>query len=300
MAEEARNNSTNATNSIAVFSEKAVYDRDVNDSSADFARTSFFAGAVHASTSVPDGEKGKRKEMKMKRISAMLVVMGLSLSSLTFAAEEKEVTKEQLKTPSETLSYALGMEIGASLKTLETEIDFAAFIRGVEAALKGTKSLLTPQEANNIRQEFFRKRKEELARKRSKLADKNRKEGEAFLTENKKKKGVETTASGLQYTVLREGDGPKPAKTDRVKVHYRGTFLDGTEFDSSYEKGQPASFPVTGVIRGWTEALQLMRVGSKYRLFIPSDLAYGERGAGARIGPNATLIFEVELLDIEK
>ncbi len=237
----------------------------------------------------------------MKRISAMLVVVvGLSLPSLTFAAEKKEATKEQLKTPSETLSYALGMDIGTSLKGLEIEVDFAAFIRGAEASFKGTKPLLTLEEANKLRQEFFRKRQEKLALKKRELAGKNRKEGEAFLTENKKKKGVETTASGLQYTVLRKGDGPKPAKTDRVKVHYRGTLLDGTEFDSSYKREQPAAFPVTGVIRGWTEALQLMSVGSKYRLFIPSDLAYGERGAGARIGPNATLIFEVELLEIEK
>ena len=124
--------------------------------------------------------------------------------------------------------------------------------------------------------------------------------GELFLQENKQKEGVVTTLSGLQYLVLREGEGPKPKVTDTVKVHYRGTFIDGTEFDSSYGRGEPAVFPVNRVIAGWTEALQRMKVGSKYRLFVPSQLAYGERGAGDVIGPNETLIFDVELLDIEQ
>lgn len=124
-------------------------------------------------------------------------------------------------------------------------------------------------------------------------------EGKAFLTKNKKKKGVTTTASGLQYEVIAMGDGPKPRATDTVEVHYRGTLLDGTEFDSSYRRGQTATFPLNGVIRGWTEGVQLMPVGSKFRFFIPPELAYGARGAGTAIGPNATLIFEVELLDIK-
>ena len=124
--------------------------------------------------------------------------------------------------------------------------------------------------------------------------------GELFLQENKQKEGVVTTLSGLQYIVLREGDGQRPKVTDTVKVHYRGTFIDGTEFDSSYSRGEPAVFPVNGVIAGWTEALQRMRVGSKYRVFVPPKLAYGERGAGDVIGPNETLIFDVELLGIER
>ncbi|MGH9569716.1 MAG: FKBP-type peptidyl-prolyl cis-trans isomerase, partial [Candidatus Angelobacter sp.] len=127
----------------------------------------------------------------------------------------------------------------------------------------------------------------------------NKKEGEAFLAANKTKEGVITTPSGLQYKVLKQGTGPKPTTTDKVVCNYKGTLINGKEFDSSYKRGEPATFPVNGVIKGWTEALQLMPVGSKYQLFIPADLAYGERGAGADIGPDATLIFEVELLSIE-
>ena len=138
----------------------------------------------------------------------------------------------------------------------------------------------------------------EKARKRQDLSEKNRIEGETFLAENKNKPGVITTASGLQYKILQKGDGPVPTNTDRVKVHYRGKLLDGTEFDSSYERGTPATFAVTGVIKGWTEALQLMKVGSKYELYIPSELAYGKNGSGPQIGPDSVLIFEVELLSI--
>jgi len=236
----------------------------------------------------------------MKQIPAMIFALAFSLSWPTFAAEEEKAPEKQLKTSSEKLSYALGLDIGASLKKLETDIDLPSFARGVTDSFKGSKPLLTPQQATEIRNEFFKKRQEERAQKMKELGGKNRKEGEAFLAENKKKRAVVTTASGLQYTVLGKGDGPKPKGTDRVSVNYRGTLIDGTEFDSSYKRGQPATFRVTGVIPGWTEALQLMNVGSKYHLFIPSNLAYGERGAGQQIGPNATLIFEVELLSIEK
>jgi len=227
----------------------------------------------------------------MRRISLVAVAFVFSLPLSSFAAEAK--AKTELKTPSEKASYALGLDIGASLKRFRSGIEFNALFRGIEDSLKGNKPLLTPQEAAAIKREFFKKIQEELA-------EKNLKEGEAFLAENKKKKGVITTASGLQYMVLREGNGPKPKATDRVRVHYRGTLLDGTEFDSSYQGGEPATFQVQGVIAGWTEALQIMKVGSKYRLFIPSNLAYRERGAGQKIGPNATLIFEVELLAIDK
>ncbi|MBW2412326.1 MAG: FKBP-type peptidyl-prolyl cis-trans isomerase, partial [Deltaproteobacteria bacterium] len=151
-----------------------------------------------------------------------------------------------------------------------------------------------------IKQEFSRQVQESRQTQMAALSEKNRADGEAFLAANKNKEGVVTTASGLQYKVLKKGDGPKPQNNDRVSVHYRGTLLDGTEFDSSYKRGKPATFQVNGVIRGWTEALQLMNVGSKYQLFIPSDLAYGTRGAGRKIGPNSTLIFDVELLGIEE
>ncbi len=238
--------------------------------------------------------------MKLKLIFAMTAVLLLSLSSLTFTADEKKAPMEQLKTAAAKLSYALGFELGSSLKEMPTAIDLAVFFRGVEDSFKGNNSLLTPQEAAKVREEFSKKLEEDHAQKVKALAQKNQKEGEAFLAENAKQKGVVTTASGLQYIVLRDGNGPKPKATDKVSVHYRGTLVDGTEFDSSYERNEPVTFQVKGVIAGWTEALQLMKVGSKYRLCIPSNLAYGERGAGPQIGPNATLIFEVELLAIEK
>ncbi len=234
----------------------------------------------------------------MKQV--LLVTIVLVLSSVACSGQTPKAPIKELKTPDEKLSYAIGLEVGTSLKNLPTEIDFPVFVQAVEDGLKGKKPLLTQEQALEIKMEFGKKVREERARERKELAEKNRKEGEAFLAENKKKKGVVTTESGLQYMVLHEGEGPKPKATDRVKVHYRGTLIDGTEFDSSYTRGKPATFALKGVVAGWTEALQLMKVGSKYRLFIPSELAYGKRGRGPKIGPDAVLIFELELLEIEK
>jgi FKBP-type peptidyl-prolyl cis-trans isomerase len=236
----------------------------------------------------------------MKQFFSIVIALVLSLSLLSCSSGEKSASKKALQSDSERFGYALGLDIGASLKEMQTDIDLPSLIAGLRDTLEGRKALLTPEQAAEVRKEFSKKMQEKQAEKIKDISEKNRKEGEAFLTENKKKEGVITTESGLQVVVLEEGDGPKPGATDQVKVHYRGTLLDGTEFDSSYKRGQPVTFPVNGVIAGWTEALQLMKVGSKVRLFIPSDLAYGERGAGQRIGPNATLIFEVELLGIEK
>ena len=236
----------------------------------------------------------------MKQIVSLLVALIMSLSLLSCSSGEKSASKKALKSDSERFGYALGMDIGTSLKEMQADIDLPSLMAGLRDTFEGTKALLTPEEAAEVGKEFSKKMQEKQAEKNKNLAEKNRKEGEAFLTENKKKEGIVTTESGLQVMLLEEGDGPKPKATDQVKVHYQGTLLDGTEFDSSYKRGQPVTFPVNGVIAGWTEALQLMKVGSKVRLFIPSDLAYGERGAGQRIGPNATLIFEVELLGIEK
>ena len=233
----------------------------------------------------------------MKQV--LLIVTVLVLSSVACSGQTPKAPIEELKTPAEKLSYAMGLEIGTSLKKLPAEIDFAVFVQAIEDGFKGKEPLLTQQQAIEVKKEFAKKVNEERARKRMELAEKNQKEGEAFLAENKKK-GVVTTESGLQYVVLHEGDGPKPEATDRVKVHYRGTLIDGTEFDSSYKRGTPATFSLKGVIAGWTEALQLMKVGSKNRLFIPSELAYGKRGRGPNIGPNAVLIFELELLEIVK
>jgi FKBP-type peptidyl-prolyl cis-trans isomerase len=171
-------------------------------------------------------------------------------------------------------------------------------VKGIRDALKGEKPLMTPEEMNKILVELKRKVTAAQQEERKMAAEKNRAEGEAFLAENAKKKGVVTLPSGLQYKVLKEGDGASPNGTDNVTVHYRGTLIDGTEFDSSHKRNQPATFRVNGVIRGWTEALQMMKPGAKWLLFIPAKLAYGERGAGSSIPPGSTLIFEVELVAV--
>jgi FKBP-type peptidyl-prolyl cis-trans isomerase FklB len=163
---------------------------------------------------------------------------------------------------------------------------------GIKDALAG-KPQLTPDQIKEVMTTF----EKDMEQKQKETGEKNKAEGAKFLEENKKKDGVKTTASGLQYKVIKDGNGAQPKKTDTVTVNYRGTLMNGTEFDSSYKRGQPATFPVNGVIPGWTEALQLMKVGSKYQLFIPSTLAYGERSVGPDIGANSTLIFEVELMD---
>jgi len=205
----------------------------------------------------------------------------------------------ELKTEKDKASYALGMNIGQGLKKQTDNLDPAIVQRGMKDALSGNKMLMTEDEAKSAWTTFqvsMRKKQEQEAQQ---LADTNKKEGDAFLAENKTKTGVVTLPSGLQYKILTEGTGPKPAATDSVVCNYKGTLLDGTEFDSSAKHGGPATFPVSGVIKGWTEALQLMPVGSKWELFVPTDLAYGQRGAGAGIGPNSTLIFEVELVSIK-
>ena len=173
------------------------------------------------------------------------------------------------------------------------------FVRGVKDALSDGKLLLTHQEMMQTMMSFQKEMMEKRTAKANAAAETNKKEGEAFLAENAKKEGVKTLPSGLQYKVLKAGDGPTPKATDRVTLHYRGTLSDGTEFDSSIAGGEPATFSVKGVIKGWTEALQLMKVGDKWQVFIPGHLAYGERNRGGKIGPNATLIFEMELLGIK-
>jgi FKBP-type peptidyl-prolyl cis-trans isomerase len=222
------------------------------------------------------------------------------LPFLSLATDQDKDTPVQLNSFSEKISYVLGQEIGGSFKEAPVEINLDIFMQGVSDSLKGRTSPLDEEETNQIKQEFSRQVQESRQQQRAALSKKNLEDGQAFLAANKNKEGVITTDSGLQYKVLVQGDGPKPAQNDRVTVHYSGTLLDGTEFDSSYKRGKPATFQVNGVIRGWTEALQLMNVGSKYRLYIPSELAYGQRGAGRKIGPNTMLMFDVELLGIEE
>jgi FKBP-type peptidyl-prolyl cis-trans isomerase FklB len=192
----------------------------------------------------------------------------------------------------ENFSYALGMSIAGNLiQTGVKTVDPELFLTGFKDVFKGEKTMIHPQEANTILEEFISKINQNKGTE-------NLEEGLAFLAENRKKAGVFELPSGLQYMVLNEGDGKIPTSRDKVKCHYHGTLIDGTVFDSSVERGQPAVFPVNGVIQGWVEALQLMSTGSKWRLFIPSELAYGSNGAGGVIGPNSTLIFDVELLKI--
>jgi FKBP-type peptidyl-prolyl cis-trans isomerase len=204
-----------------------------------------------------------------------------------------------LKTPKEKFSYALGMNLGANLHKQSVDVDPNIVAQGLKAAMAGGKTLLTQEEAQAALMEVQNDLRKKQQEKMQVTGDANKKEGEAFLAANKAKEGVVALPSGLEYKILKPGTGPKPTASDSVVCNYRGTLLNGTEFDSSYKRGQPATFPVGGVIKGWTEALQLMPVGSKWQLFIPSSLAYGERGAGGDIGPNATLIFEVELMSIQ-
>ena len=214
---------------------------------------------------------------------------------------ESNITKEKIDSEkSVKYGYALGSDVGRNLKKQKFDFDVNAFVAGFKAAFTGTESKMTEEEIGTALQEFQTEMITKMMEERAKQATENKEAGEKFLAENKTKEGVKTTESGLQYIVETEGEGENPAAEDIVEVHYRGTLLDGTEFDSSYKREQPAKFPLNRVIKGWTEGVQLMKKGAKYKFFIPSELAYGESGAGEHIGPNSTLIFEVELLSFEK
>lgn len=217
----------------------------------------------------------------------------VTLSALPLSAQEQELTFKQKA------SYSIGLQIGGNLKRDHVDLDLKTFARGVSEALKGGDTLMSRDEVAATLREFQLKQAEARTARNKSAGKTNKTEGAAFLAKNKNAKGVITTASGLQYKILRKGSGPTPKAKDEVKVHYRGTKLNGEEFDSSYHAGEPVAFALNAVIPGWTEGLQKMNVGSKYRFFIPSNLAYGTRGAGNSIGPNATLIFDVELLGIE-
>jgi FKBP-type peptidyl-prolyl cis-trans isomerase FkpA len=209
-------------------------------------------------------------------------------------------TAQELKTDKDKVSYMVGMQIGSSLSQIKDEIDLAMVTKAIEATLKGETPLLTQEQAMEVQKTFAERLQTKRAAEMAAAATKNKADGEAFLAKNKTAAGVQTTASGLQYKINTAGTGPKPSGTETVKVHYTGTLLDGTKFDSSVDRGQPAQFALNAVIPGWTEALALMPVGSKWTLWIPSNLAYGDRGTPGPIGPNATLKFDVELIEIVK
>jgi len=235
--------------------------------------------------------------MKLTFVSS---IVAAALTTGLFAAEM------ELKTETDKISYAIGVDIGRNITNRQVEINPDALAAGLKTVVSAAKPLLTEEELkeamnalqNTMKAKMADRMKAQQAEQKE-SGDKNKKAGEAFLAENKKKEGVKTTASGLQYQIMTEGKGPKPGSNDTVRVHYRGTLIDGKEFDSSYKRGEPSEFPVTGVIKGWTEALLMMPVGSKWQLVIPSDLAYGERGAGRDIGPNSVLKFDVELVGIK-
>ncbi len=230
-------------------------------------------------------------------MSALLIIAvgcGQSGDSGEKGMEDKPVT---LETEQQKAAYALGYNMGTNLKDVLKELDFNVVIQGIKDGSKSVEGKMTQQDMQKSFREFNQKLQKKRMEERKIQGEKNKVEGTKFLEENAKKEGVKVTASGLQYTVLKEGSGPNPKATDTVQVHYRGTFLDGEEFDSSFKRNQPAKFPLKRVIAGWTEGLQLMKAGGKYKFFIPAELAY--KGGSRSIPPNATLIFEVELLSIE-
>lgn len=230
------------------------------------------------------------------RILGVALAGTLVLMAAGCGAGEKKIELNDQKAK---VSYGIGMSLGSDFKAQGIEVDPDVMARAIMDVTTGGKTLMTEEEVRQVITDF---QKELVAKQEAKAKEggiKNLKDGEAFLAENGKKEGVVTLPSGLQYKIAKKGTGKKPGANDSVTVHYKGTLIDGTEFDSSYKRGEPVTFPVGGVIPGWTEALQLMEVGAKWQLFIPANLAYGERGAGAQIGPNSTLIFDVELLSVK-
>ena len=232
-------------------------------------------------------------------------ILGLALvAGLAVACAKKDDSSSSgssdLSTDAQKFGYAIGVDIGKSLKPVKDQVDVDAMVAGMKETLADKPPRLSDEVREQVKADITRKLQQKQMEERLAKAKVAKEAGEKFLAENAKRPGVKTTASGLQYEVITEGTGVQPKTSDKVKVHYKGTLIDGTEFDSSYARGQPVEFPLGNVIPGWTEGLQLMKVGGKSKLYIPSQLAYGERGAGAKIGPNETLIFEVELLGVEK
>jgi FKBP-type peptidyl-prolyl cis-trans isomerase len=228
------------------------------------------------------------------------ITLMVFVASAATAQENQKTQQQVLKTQREKISYAIGVNAARNLKRMGVDLDLEVLIKALRDVYSDNELLVTEAELRAILDSYKQELTKKAAEEAKNLAEKNKKEGEAFLATNKQKEGVVTLADGLQYKILKAGNGKKPVIHDKVRVNYRGTLIDGTEFDSSFKRGQPAVFAVGGVIPGWNEAMQLMPVGSNWQLFIPSELAYGARGVENLIGPNAVLIFEVELLAIEE
>lgn len=222
----------------------------------------------------------------------------LLLTVISLAACQSQAGPASFDTEDQKASYGIGLQMGSQLAPAQSHIDEDAFLAGIRDGMAGNDPAIAQDEIQVALQSLNQAVNAEEAERRAAAAETNAAEGAAFLAENATKEGVTVTESGLQYEVLREGDGARPGPEDRVSINYKGTLIDGTQFDSSYDRGQPATFGVGGVIPGFSEGLQLMTVGSQYRLVIPSEIGYGENGSGRNIGPNATLIFEIELLEI--
>ena len=237
--------------------------------------------------------------MKRTILTMMSVLLVASISLAQKKTEKPAALKTQKDKVSYVVGYDLGSKIGGDIKKQGLDFNVDAFLRGMKEAISGTKATLPDSEMTSAMMAFQQQMMEKQQAAVKVTGDKKQKEGEEFLAANAKKDSVKVLASGLQYKILREGTGAMPTVNDTVTTHYRGSLIDGKVFDESYSRGEPISFPVTGVIRGWTEALQLMKVGSKWELVIPASLAYGERGAGQMIGPNETLVFQIELIAVK-
>jgi FKBP-type peptidyl-prolyl cis-trans isomerase FklB len=229
----------------------------------------------------------------------MRTVLAIALCIVLTSCTNNAQDNVELKSSKDSVSYAIGVQIGTSFRTQEIDIDRDILMAALNHSMNDTNQVLNEEQVMAVMNSFQMEMAAKQQEKQMKAGAENKEIGVAFLAENAKKEGVKVTASGLQYKVITEGTGAIPTKEDKVVCHYTGKLIDGKKFDSSLDRGEPATFPVTGVIAGWTEALQIMPVGSKWILYIPSELGYGERGAGGDIGPNATLIFELELLSIE-
>ena len=229
-------------------------------------------------------------------------IVAVSLAAAVYAADapakEASAANAQFGTTKDKVSYIIGFMNGSGMQKEGVEINPDVFFKGMQDGLAGKESSIPEADMRETMSAFQKEMMAKMQEKRAKAGEQGAKDGAAFLAANKKKDGVKTTKSGLQYKVITAGKGPIPKATDTVVTHYRGTFINGKEFDSSYKRGEPATFPVTGVIKGWTEALQLMPIGSKWQLYVPAELGYGERGAGSDIPPNSALIFDIELLGI--